>query len=808
MPTITEQIKLEKKMVAFGAARYVNGLQRAEEDGRGADTQYAQKLLREFVMPVSTRIQEMLDAGKTIPGRAKKFRGLLRRVETDTSAFLGLRAMFQHFTTEQGVASLALQIGTMIEDEGKFRMFHQAHPDYYEAIIKDFERKGTKDYRHMHRVLTMKANEYNIRWPSWSTEEKIEVGGAVISAIVDATPLVEKKLVRQGRQHRVLLVPTQEALDWVREHTQHNSLLNPDRMPCIIPPDPWTSLDSGGYWTPQMRSKTKLVKTRSKGHAKMFDGDISNITTAVNIVQRVPWAVNTDVLEVLTDFWKQSIPVGLPQSAPYIIPGAPFDKKVRKADMSEDQLKVFNEWKNEARTLYTMEKERVSKCFAVVRALRLADEFREYEKFWFVYQCDFRGRLYCTVSGLSPQGADFSKALLRFADGKELGERGAYWFKVHGANCYGKDKLSYADRAAWVAANTRDILRTAEDPHRMRDFWAQADKPWQFLAWAFEFKRFHEEGTKMVSYLPIGLDGSCNGLQNFSAMLRDEVGGRATNLVPASKPSDIYSEVCKVCTDMLRERDDDKARMWVLLADSLGGTLARALAKKPVMTLPYGSTQQACRESIYQYLVEDAPHFFPKERRWELSSYLTPILWQAIGRVVIAAREAMAWIQGCASVLGKKNKPITWWTPLGFPVLQDRKKQVVKRIRTEICGGVQLSVQFDGAGIDTHKQMLGASPNFVHSMDACHLMMTLHRAFASGVMSFAVIHDDYGTHAADTDALHKAIREAFVELYGENDPLLDFKASNETEHTVQLKAPPKHGNLNLNQVLDSEYFFG
>jgi DNA-directed RNA polymerase len=38
---------------------------------------------------------------------------------------------------------------------------------------------------------------------------------------------------------------------------------------------------------------------------------------------------------------------------------------------------------------------------------------------------------------------------------------------------------------------------------------------------------------EFVSHLPVAFDGSCNGLQNYSMMLRDEVGGAATNLVPS-----------------------------------------------------------------------------------------------------------------------------------------------------------------------------------------------------------------------------------------------------------------------------------
>jgi len=807
MPTIQEQIELEKRMVAYGVTRYRNSVSNAEEHGRAADTQYAQKLMQEFIEPVAKAIEEFTLEVRA--GAKAKYRELLRMVEADTAAYLGLRALFNHFTKDEPLATLATHIGTMIEDEVKFRVFNKKHGDYYNAIIKDFKNRGTKNYRHMHRVLTYKANEYGLVWKSWSIPDKAAVGTKVIDCILQSTDLIEKKAVRKKKKLHAVVVPTTMALDWVKKYIQYAEMLNPDRVPCIIPPDPWTSLDQGGYYTPQVRQRTQLVKTRSKEHIKMFTGDISNITSAVNILQRVPWKINTQVLDTLKQVWSQALPIGLPQSEPYIIPACPISKDIKKQNMSPEQRERFDEWKTEARMIHTMEKERVSKGFQVVRVLRLANEFKKYDKFWYVYQTDFRGRIYATVSGLSPQGPDFAKALIHFGEGKPLGEVGAYWLKIHGANTYGKDKISYEERVAWIDKNEKVFVEIAKDPIRYKHIWAEADKPWQFLAFCFEYLRYNLEGDSMVSHLPIALDGSCNGLQNFSAMLKDEVGGAATNLVPSDKPSDIYTEVSKVCTLKLRNHSSDLAKLWLQFADSTKEkSLPRSIAKKPVMTLPYGSTQQSCRESIYKFIVDEAPSFFPKDKRFKLSVFLTPILWESISEVVVAASRAMEWIQASASIVSKANKPLIWWTPLGFPVYQDRKKVEVRQIHTELNGHFRLRLALDTHTIDAQKQRLGASPNFVHSMDACHLMMTLHRAFASGVRSFACIHDDYGTHACDTEKLHTSIREAFVNLYEDNNPLLDFKLINESTYNLELPDLPPVGDLNINEIKDSRYFFG
>jgi len=142
-------------------------------------------------------------------------------------------------------------------------------------------------------------------------------------------------------------------------------------------------------------------------------------------------------------------------------------------------------------------------------------------------------------------------------------------------------------------------------------------------------------------------------------------------------------------------------------------------------------------------------------------------------------------------------------------VYQDRRKITVRRIETELAGRFQIRVgDSTGGAMDVHKNKLGSSPNFVHSMDACHLMLTCQKATEYGITDFAFIHDDYGTHAANTETMHQAIREAFVELYTENDPLTDFKIFNEDNAGIKLPEQPLRGTLNLGQVIDSDYFFG
>lgn len=55
------------------------------------------------------------------------------------------------------------------------------------------------------------------------------------------------------------------------------------------------------------------------------------------------------------------------------------------------------------------------------------------------------------------------------------------------------------------------------------------------------------------------------------------------------------------------------------------------------------------------------------------------------------------------------------------------------------------------------------SPNFVHSLDASHMLLTALNLDKD--VSFASVHDSYWTHAADVPHMNKVLREQFVKLH-------------------------------------------
>jgi len=303
-------------------------------------------------------------------------------------------------------------------------------------------------------------------------------------------------------------------------------------------------------------------------------------------------------------------------------------------------------------------------------------------------------------------------------------------------------------------------------------------------------------------------------------MLRDEIGGLAVNLIPSEQPQDIYQRVADVTTEklaMFLEHNNDKrdlAEIWL----SLG--ITRTMTKRPVMILPYGGTRHACRQYIedeLRQLLKDRDNPFQlgdRDRIFEASDFLAGIVWDSIGEVVIAARNVMDWLRKAASLAAKEGLPVNWMTPSGFPVQQAYRDVRTRRIRTKLAGNlirsVKLTIQEHLDTIDKRRQGNGISPNFVHSMDAAALHLYVNLAGEFGMDSFSLVHDSYGTLAADTEVSACCIREVFVRMYQDDvldhfrTELLDMLSE---KNAAKLPAIPPKGTLDLALVKQSAFFF-
>ncbi|MER3119523.1 DNA-directed RNA polymerase, partial [Bacillus subtilis] len=243
-----------------------------------------------------------------------------------------------------------------------------------------------------------------------------------------------------------------------------------------------------------------------------------------------------------------------------------------------------------------------------------------FKAIWFPYNMDWRGRVYA-VPMFNPQGNDMQKGLLTLAVGKPIGADGFKWLKVHGANCAGVDKVTFEERIKWVEDNHDNIMAAAKAPMDSIEWWGKLDSPFCFLAFCFEYAGVMHHGLSYSCSLPIAFDGSCSGIQHFSAMLRDHIGGHAVNLTPSGKVQDIYrivsdriEEELKVLlvngtdnemvthedkktgeiTERLKLGTRELARQWLTYG------MSRKVTKRSVMTLAYGSKEYGFADQVYE----------------------------------------------------------------------------------------------------------------------------------------------------------------------------------------------------------------
>jgi DNA-directed RNA polymerase len=477
-----------------------------------------------------------------------------------------------------------------------------------------------------------------------------------------------------------------------------------------------------------------------------------------------------------------------------------------KDTWTEEQKATFVAWKARVRDWHEARKVHRERYGRFYTATRQAETFRTYPALHFVYFADSRGRLYPMTYGLNPQGSDLQKALLHFSEGLPVHTDVARkWFLVHGANKFGYDKDTLEGRVAWVQQRHDWILACADNPLDERG-WLEAGDPLQFLAWCFEYRDFQRD-PGFVSHLPVSMDGTCNGLQNFSAMLRDAVGGKATNLTDNPMPEDVYRLVAQAATARMEAAPDDEhgfRRRW------LAHGINRTIVKRSVMTTPYGVTRRsACDYVVSDYLATGAAPEFSREEWKAAANYLMEFAWPAIGDVVVKSREAMDWLKKCSrAIMGEKAKlgdpdpVIAWETPSGFLATQGYFEVEMHRIRTRLFDEIKIRVAAETDTPDITRHASGIAPNFVHSMDAAHLHLVSAAAATHGINALAMIHDDYGTHAANAERLFHLIREKFFWMYSEFDPLVDFH-----HRYPETTPPPAKGDLDLSEVLRSEFFF-
>ena len=856
------QLSLEHEAYTLGEDHFKKVLERSIDRNEFADNATAKPVLASLIPLMAKAFEDWVEHQVTKVKRKNIGLPYLQLVKAENVAAITVKTVL-NMVAKKGplsVQQVSVAVGKAVEEEARFGRIREQEAEHFNKRIRPAlnKRNGhTYKVKFMEKVEAhmMAANELTSKWTSWDALDNyvtFHIGVKLLELLIESTQLVEMKREHAGnaKLDGEFIYLTPEWAEKLCNRAYALAEITPRYQPMIVPPREWTGMIGGGYWA-KGRKPVPLIRVRSKKALQRYkDVSMPEVYKAVNIAQASAWKVNAKVLEVAKEVmqWKH-VPIDkFPTADKEALP-------VKPANIDEDP-EVLKAWKKAASTVYRKDRARVSRRLSYEFIVEQATKFSEYEAIYFPYNLDWRGRVYA-IPSFNPQGNDLTKGLLMASIAEPVGKDGIEWLKIHGANCAGVDKVDFGQRKKWVEDNEELILEIARDPLGQPE-WTKMDSPFCFLAFCFEWAGVVEHGELWESALPIAFDGSCSGIQHFSAMLKDERGGRAVNLLPSETVQDIYRLVSdgvnvEVRKDLTEGTDDSVETITnkktgeiterrvlgtkTLAAGWLEYGIDRGVTKRSVMTLAYGSktfgfTDQV-REDIIQPAIDngDGAQWFPDAQ--QCARYMATHIWDAVSKEVVAAVEAMNWLQKAAKLLAsevtatkrtKKNPepeilkpcmPVYWVTPDGFPVWQEYMVPVQRRVDLIFLGAARLRSTInvrDSNEIDGAKQESGISPNFVHSQDGSHLRKTVVKASESyGVEFFALIHDSFGTIPAKAGAMFKAVRETMVETYTENDVLDDFREQfMEQLHETQLEkmpAIPGKGSLDITKILESQFAF-
>lgn len=784
-------------------------------------------------------------------GKRHRAASLANTLKSEEIAFIVSKTILSNTMYRIGLTNLSVKIGEAIEDEVRFNsILASMSPKEVQSFKMGMNKRIAFQFKKRYAIQKEKhlADEGKAQlWNKWSQSDKFNVGMKMVELFALSTSLIHivKVFVNGNIKYSVEL--DTDVAKYIEYQDNYLADLMMEHRPMVIPPKPWTNPFDGGYYI-NLKKPLQLVRMSAKDCDVLYsDVDMPTVYKAVNAIQNTAWHINNRVLEVANAVcsWEH-IPEALemPTANPAEPPVRPIE-----ADTNKD---IQREWRQAMTSYYQEDNKRKAKRILVNCILKLANDFKDDEAIYFPHNLDFRGRIY-PVTLIHPQGNDFMKSMLEFSEGVELGKDGHTWLAFQGANMWGLDKKPIEERIAWVYENSDMIISIAEKPLDNLQ-WTEADSPWEFLAFCFEWNDYLKIGESFKSKLAVAFDGSCSGLQHFSAMLRDEVGGEAVNLKPDDHVHDIYGIVAEKVKELLKkdmqEGTDDtieatedgssylKKGTKSLAKEWLDHGVSRSVTKRPTMTLCYGASKfgfadQILEDTVYPALAHN-PLSFSKPS--QSARYMAGLIWDSLKGVVVKAVEAMEWLQTASGLLAKdkniegKNLPTTWITPAGFPVKQKYPKVRVKRLNTVLSGSIKIFDTTSGSTeeategsvlrlafaeptdeIDSRKQKQGIAPNFVHSMDASHLMLTVCACVDKGVNAFAMIHDSYGVPAGYGSIMFTTVREVFVSTYTENGVLQDLH-----DHICNLLSPkmlkdlpevPTKGDLDLDCAKESMYAF-
>ncbi|NXP91660.1 RPOM protein, partial [Passerina amoena] len=677
----------------------------------------------------------------------------------------------------ESLAVLARELGSKVYDRyiiqrklrsGQLEKVQQVYESYIQLLAKDSQPKQYLPREYWEKLVAEAGfgPSLNLKSCTWPCVLLMRLGMHMLELLVKAVKVPRNILNRrlESKPIPVLYHVYSFYSNWqvglIRPHPIFSQLVsnaaettltfNSSAMPMLCPPVPWTSPTFGAF----VLNDTKLMRFMddTTHHQLLLEQcplvNLHPVLDALNQLGNCAWKINQPVLDIIISIFNdkgdEKLDIPPPLSEAPKPPPPPGNSSTWSKSFKHEVFLC----KKKAAEMHSLRMDALYK-------LSIANYVRD-KVFWFPHNMDFRGRTYPCPPYFNHLGNDVTRAILLFAEGRPLGPKGLDWLKIHLINLTGlKKKNALQERLEYANEIMEDILDSADHPLTGRKWWMDTDEPWQALACCMEIAKASRspDPAAYISHFPVHQDGSCNGLQHYAALGRDLSGAASVNLVPCGLPQDVYSAVAQQVEEF-RKKDAERG---LKIAQVLQGFISRKVVKQTVMTVVYGVTRYGGRLQIEKRLKEIDE--FPEEYLWEASHYLVKQVFNSIKEMFSATRDIQNWLTESAKLIAQSGRTVEWVTPLGLPIIQPyyRSRSTVV---TPPCPALSCRKP------DTVKQKNAFPPNFIHSLDSTHMMLTALHCLRKG-LTFVSVHDCYWTHALTVDVMNQVCRQQFVALHSE-----------------------------------------
>ena len=763
---------------------------------RESCTEYGTALFQQFADPVSREIEAILYRWGENPQLGGPGYGALPLVAALGSpqriAAVALVTILDRLSHAVSFQGLALSIGVAVDAEVKAGEIGKRSPASLDRLLE----RTTAEKRKA--VLAIAARPIEGSNPIWTRLERATVGLLLLEVVRRETGLVIiDKSDQPNRRAQWRVLPSAKALDFIRRHPPRS--LRPNRGPMVIEPIPWEGLVGGGH----LANTSPVVQIRAaRGHMAIsyLSGRIGPQLAAVNVLQRQQLEVDPWMLRVQREAWDRNIPGLFPVERDPVPDAGPFP--------TSEPPDVQDAWRRDQARHHQDLRDNSSKRLAIERALQTGEALAGRP----IYQAhflDFRGRAFTANRGLTHQGPDHQKALLRFASSQSVGVDGFDWILKAAAGHWGLTRHEWSARLEWGLQEIWRLKAIADDPIGNADQWRQAKQPWQFLqmakAWAEPI------GRSSRHKVPIRLDQTCSGAGIIATLLRDRAMAELCN-VCGTGPNDLYSVVVKRLQQQLEiDLHCGDARTHQLAAGWLELGIDRSWVKAAVMHTPFGSTSRTVADGIRDQLQQRlGPVDDWAGRIYRPSSYLESRLRVVLGTETASLMQLRRWLCDVGrEVVGYHQQQIRWTTPMGWPMQVGRPTPSKSVIRTHLLGKLA-AVTFEEdppeGELSARRTNGSITANLVHSFDAALVHAVAYRAGEQGV-PLLTNHDCFATDPANASWLQKTLLDEFRALYATD--WLEAIAE-EIRCNAGLKAlplPPPRGALEIGEIGSNPYLF-